>query len=301
MEPQELDEAKIKAYEAERAKNIAEKIKIEKETEEIEERLKATFLGISFSSYLKTLMAGIVAGALIWTVTVDYPGKIYTAHKNIKEINKLKDETAKELREVEKDKKQVEVDLQEVKKEKEKVEKDKKQVEVDLQEVEKKKEKVEKDTEMLERYNIALRKEGNKIAAEKALKIKEDSEIEKDNQAKKAIAQVHDIENRQSDLPTLKTLKPGVSHVKNNIKTAWLYLGEFKNGQWVKKHFNFPKTQDPKELNGKTILLTSQSINVRTKKLTGDIVKILKEGEKVIVKEIQNYPFTDYVWAEIEL
>jgi len=131
--------------------------------------------------------------------------------------------------------------------------------------------------------------------------VKNDSEIERKDEIKKAVAQVHDIENQQSDLPGFKTLKQDLSPVDKNIKTGWLYLGEFSDGNWTNKHFNFSKTQDPGKLNGKIIQLTSQSINVRTKKLTGDIVKILKKGEKVKIIKVQNYPFTDYVWAEIEL
>jgi len=256
MEPQELIDAKLKALEAEAAKNIAEKIKIEKETEEINKRLEASFLGISFSSYLKTLVAGLVAGALIWTVTVDYPGKILSAHKNIKEINKIKDEKEAELKEVEKE---------------------------------------------LERKNLNIRQKQNQFAEQVLSEVKNDSEIERKDEIKKAVAQVHDIENQQSDLPGFKTLKQDLSFVDTNIKTGWLYLGEFRDGNWINKHFNFSKKQDPSKLNGKTIQLTSQSINVRTKKLTGDIVKILKKGEKVEIIKVKNYPFTNYVWAEIEL
>jgi hypothetical protein len=308
MQTKELDEAKLKAYEAETAKNIAEKIKIEKETKEIEERIKATFLGISFSSYLKTIMAGIVAGVLIWALTVDYPGKILSAHKNIVEINELKESTAKDLEKVETAKKQVEIELQDVEKTKKKVEVELQQVEIKKknveeasEKVEKKKAELEKEAEELEQYNIALRKESQKFLADKEAELREDTGIESNSKTEKLVEQVHDIENRQSNLPILKTSSQSVAHVESNLKTGWVYLGEFDNGQWVKRHFNVSKTQNPRELNGKMIQLISKSINVRTKILTGDVVKILKSGEKVKIKNVKNFTLTHYIWAEIEL
>ena len=45
----------------------------------------------------------------------------------------------------------------------------------------------------------------------------------------------------------------------------------------------------------------NSKVIMRTKKLTGDIVKILKKGEKVKILEVENYPFIDYMWAKIEL
>jgi hypothetical protein len=278
MGTEELEQAKLEALKAEKEKNLAEKNKLEKEATEIDKRLKSSFLGISFSSYLKTIMAGIVAGVLIWTISVDYPGKILSAHKNIVEINKIKGES--ETTDLEK-KKEVLEDEKKV------VENEKHKVESDLKEIE-------------DKYDN-LRKSYNDLAKLETEKIQNINELNKTIQLKTAVANVHAIESQLSNLPVDKKQVEAETTSEPDLKTAWVYLGEFENGLWKTRYFDFANNEKPRNLVGKTVRVSSQSINVREKMLTGKVVKILHKGDAVKIEEVDNYPLTDYMWAQINI
>jgi DNA repair exonuclease SbcCD ATPase subunit len=294
MGTEELEQAKLEALKAEKEKNLAEKNKLEKEATEIDKRLKSSFLGISFSSYLKTIMAGIVAGVLIWTISVDYPGKILSAHKNIVEINKIKGESEKELKRVEDERQRLEEETTDLEKKKEVLEDEKKVVENE-------KHKVESDLKEIEDKYDNLRKSYNDLAKLETEKIQNINELNKTIQLKTAVANVHAIESQLSNLPVDKKQVEAETTSEPDLKTAWVYLGEFENGLWKTRYFDFANNEKPRNLVGKTVRVSSQSINVREKMLTGKVVEILHKGDAVKIEEVDNYPLTDYMWAQINI
>jgi hypothetical protein len=294
MGTEELEQAKLEALKAEKEKNLAEKIKLEKEAAEIEKRLKSSFLGISFSSYLKTIMAGIVAGVLIWTISVDYPGKILSAHKNIVEINKIKGESEKELKRLEDEKQRLEKETTDLEKKKKVLGNEKKVVENE-------KHKVESDLKEIEDKYDNLRKSYTHLAKLETEKIQNIDELNKTIQLKTAVANVHAIESQLSNLPVDKRQAEVETTSKPDLKTAWVYLGEFENGVWKTRYFDFANNEKPKNLVGETVRVSSQSINVREKVLTGNVVKILHKGDAVKIEKVDNYPLTDYMWAQIDM
>jgi myosin heavy subunit len=294
MGTEELEQAKLEALKAEKEKNLAEKIKLEKEAAEIDKRLKSSFLGISFSSYLKTIMAGIVAGVLIWTISVDYPGKILSAHKNIVEINKIKGESEKELKRLEDEKQRLEKETTDLEKKKKVLGNEKKVVENE-------KHKVESDLKEIEDKYDNLRKSYTHLAKLETEKIQNINELNKTIQLKTAVANVHAIESQLSNLPVDKRQAEAETTSKPDLKTAWVYLGEFENGVWKTRYFDFANNEKPKNLVGETVRVSSQSINVREKVLTGNVVKILHKGDAVKIEKVDNYPLTDYMWAQIDM
>jgi hypothetical protein len=294
MGTEELEQAKLEALKAEKEKNLAEKIKLEKEAAEIDKRLKSSFLGISFSSYLKTIMAGIVAGVLIWTISVDYPGKILSAHKNIVEINKIKGESEKELKRLEDEKQRLEKETTDLEKKKKVLGNEKKVVENE-------KHKVESDLKEIEDKYDNLRKSYTHLAKLETEKIQNIDELNKTIQLKTAVANVHAIESQLSNLPVDKRQAEVETTSKPDLKTAWVYLGEFENGVWKTRYFDFANNEKPKNLVGETVRVSSQSINVREKVLTGNVVKILHKGDAVKIEKVDNYPLTDYMWAQIDM
>lgn len=308
MGTEELEQAKLEALKAEKEKNLAEKNKLEKEAAEIDKRLKWSFLGISFSSYLKTIMAGIVAGALIWTISVDYPGKILSAHKNILEINKIKDQAEKELNKVEDDRQRLEEETTGLEKKKEVLESEKKEVEEkkgkvesELKEIEEKNDQLAEKTRQLEEKYDNLRKSYIDLGKLETEKIQNIDELDKAIQLKTAVANAHAIESQLSNLPVDKKQAESETTSEPDLKTAWVYLGEFENGVWKTRYFDIANNEKPKNLVGKSIKVASQSINVREKVLTGKVVKILHRGDAVKIEKVDNYPLTDYMWAQIHL
>jgi hypothetical protein len=85
VQSEELNKAKLKALESEAARNYAEQEKLQKETEKIALDNRANFLGLSFTSLLKIVIAGIVAGLLVWSFGLDHMLKVNTMNVALKE------------------------------------------------------------------------------------------------------------------------------------------------------------------------------------------------------------------------
>ncbi len=85
MQPEELNKAKLKALESEVARNYAEQEKLKKETEQIILNNRASFLGLNFTSVLKIVIAGAVAGLLVWSFGLDHMLKVNTMNVALKE------------------------------------------------------------------------------------------------------------------------------------------------------------------------------------------------------------------------
>lgn len=91
VKPEELDNAKLKALQSEAARNFAEEKKLEKETKQIDISMRRSFLGINPSSYVKTIIAGIVGGLLVWSFGLDHMLKVNTM--NVSLNKKLKSDS----------------------------------------------------------------------------------------------------------------------------------------------------------------------------------------------------------------
>lgn len=100
-----------------------------------------------------------------------------------------------------------------------------------------------------------------------------------------------------------KAAKPDIKKVESE---GWAYLGDFSNNEWQTRYFDFPDTQDPNQLAGKTINVREQtgSLNVRLGMPTPggefpQIINVLRVGMTVTVKEVKNWQSTGYMWAKI--
>lgn len=112
MDNDEIEKARLRVLEAEAEKHHAEKEKLLLEKQEIERKLHKDILDVSVSSITKTVVAGVVAGILIWSFGLEYVFKINKVNIDLKqqieeENKKLEAEKVK----LELDKKKLKDDL----------------------------------------------------------------------------------------------------------------------------------------------------------------------------------------------
>ena len=245
---EEIETARIKALEAEAEKHIAEKEKLVKEKDEIDKNLKKKFLDISLSSIIKTAVAGVVAGMLLWAVGLDYMFKINKVNVELKQ--QIVEENIK---------------LQEEKK------------------------ALKEELERTQRKLIAL--------SDKAFSSTNEDSKEKFKAS--IVEEVHRLEDQSSKISVVQmpTQMAKPTSILNN--KGWVYLGEYADGVWKTKYFDFPYSTKPKELESQKVSVEVHSINVRTKKFSGDVVKVLGKGQIITIDAVKNYLFTDYVWANV--
>jgi len=243
MGSEEIDKARLKALEAEAEKHLAEKEKLVRERDELDKKLSNSFLDISLSSIIKTVVAGVVAGILLWSIGLDYMFKINKVNVELKQ--------------------QIEVENNNL-------------------QVEKK----------------ALKSELEKTQ-QKLLALDDRTSISKAEDAKKFTAaiveEVHRLEDQSSKISVTQ-----IAESSDNLnKQGWVYLGEYSDEVWKTRYFDFSLNLKPDQLTGRTVSVKVDSINVRTKKLSGDVIKVLVKNQKVLLNQVENYPFTNYVWANV--
>ncbi len=81
------------------------------------------------------------------------------------------------------------------------------------------------------------------------------------------------------------------------IKKGWIYLGEYYGKKWIKKYFKFDSSISPKKLIN-TYQISKGKLYVRTEAYFGDIVDVIKIGEKVKIIKIEDIGV--YKWAYVK-
>ena len=238
---EEIEKAKLKVLEAEAEKHLAEKEKLIKEKDGLDKKLNNSFLDISLSSIIKTVVAGVVAGILLWSIGLDYMFK----------INK---------------------------------------VNVEL------KQQIEEENNNLQAEKKSLKSELERTQ-QKLLALDDGTSVSTEAGAKKFTAAIVEEVHRLEDQSSKISVTQMVESTGNQNNEGWVYLGEYSNGAWKTRYFDFPSSLKPDQLTGKKVSVKVGSINVRTKKLSGDIIKVLMKNQTVSLNQIENYPFTNYVWA----
>ena len=246
MSGEEIEKARLKALEAVAEKHLAEKEKLLRENEELDKKLNKRFFDISLSSLLKTVIAGLVAGILIWSVGLDYVFK----------INKVNVELKQQILE---DNKKLQVEKQSLKEE----------------------------LENTQRKLIDL---SDKAAA--APNTERNSEFEA-----AIVKEVHRLEEQSSKIAVTEQTIMAPPPAIGLGKQGWVYLGEYTEGVWKTRYFDFGPAVKPAALIDRELRVAVHSVNVRTKKFSGDIFKALLKGQVVQIDKVEKYPFTNNMWA----
>jgi len=85
-------------------------------------------------------------------------------------------------------------------------------------------------------------------------------------------------------------------------RSGWVYLGEFDKDKnlWVTAYVNVGRKDTPKSLEGKTVQVTANALNVRA---SGDpwakVLDVMKSNAFFQVEEIDEWGSTGYFWARI--
>jgi hypothetical protein len=262
VKPEELDKAKLNALQSEAARNFAEEKKLEKETKQIVLLMRKNFFGISYASFIKTIVAGIVGAILVVSFGLDNMVKVNTA--NIiwnKKLENDKDVLQKESEKQQKEKESLQKEVQLVKRERD-----------DLQ------------AELFIAYKTLPNQENTEIKIVKA----------------KLIEQGHRLEEQSSQFAFAEDFQQPLATNAQQIEFGWVYLGTYRSNKWIKKNFNFSWDIQPEALVGKVIQPTVQAVNVRTEKFHGDVIKTIRKGKSAKVMKVEPYPLTDYMWAKIQ-
>ena len=171
---------------------------------------------------------------------------------------------------------------------------------------------IESKKEIAEYRQEQLEKEKKEIQIEKDKLLEENKQIraqldqlrnnqiaaagESETENTQLISNIHNLENQATKLPPVTLDKKLVSGISDN----WVYLGEYRNNHWVTRYFDLPDNIELKDLENEKYTLIANSLNVRSKKYSGDVVDILKKGEVVEFSKVEKYLFTNYVWARVK-
>lgn len=278
-----IENIKIRALQTEIARNQAEQHKLEKETEEIVRNLKTTFLGITLSALIKTILAAIVAGFLFGDVVMSYVTKINIANE------KLLEQTENNYKELEENTKNYEILITKAESEKKELEDYSKKVESERDEFQK---------QLL--ASIQEADEAVRVSAEIATDVASPTEVKTVTAIEKLqsqwVAKVHNLEEQQAILPQLpqNQLSPAAA-----TQTGWVYLGEYNNRKWVTKYFDFSSTLKPDKLINTKSIVDVNSINVRDEKFSGERINILSKGDEIFIINVEPYTLTNYMWAQV--
>ncbi len=261
MSTNDLINAQIKALESETAKNFAEQQKLEKEAEEIRKKLEKE----AEENSRRVSFLGISLGSIIKYIIAGLAGGALLWSISLDYVFKVT---------------KVNIEL------KEKLEKDNDKLKQEKQKLSQEKEKFKVKAIELDNTVTSLQKQLSDITT------KPSSEEKSKELNNIIVKEVHQLE-------TAKYSFGGeANQAEKSLKPGWVYLGEYENGKWKTRYFNFQENLAPKEIIGKEIVPLVKSINVRTEKFDGDIISVLYKSDSVKVTKVENYPFTDYVWAE---
>ena len=261
---QDLQEAKLRALESEAAKNNAEKERISLETQQLREDLKTRFLGINWISFIKYVVAGVVGGLLVWSFGLEHMLKVNTMNLAIERANV--EENAR--------------------------------LKIEKEELAKNNTDLRNEIEQLRKSLVGKIEASEEPATEK--KVADTQELRE-----LIVKEAHKLEERASQLAYneqqhLMQQTP----VKENVEhegEKWVYLGEYKDNNWITKYFNFNENLRPEELKGKEIKPIVHSANIRKKKFSGTVIGILSRSDNATVLEVENFPLTNYMWAKIKI
>lgn len=88
-------------------------------------------------------------------------------------------------------------------------------------------------------------------------------------------------------------------------RTGWAYLGEYSQGHWVRRNFDFSGTSNPKSLAGRNFS-SGVLLNMREKKPNftlnklGDISGSIDPGAYVKFVDVRKSPYSGNTWALIQ-
>ena len=111
------------------------------------------------------------------------------------------------------------------------------------------------------------------------------------------VKEVHRLEEQSSKIAVTEQTIMAPPPAIGLGKQGWVYLGEYTEGVWKTRYFDFGPAVKPAALIDRELRVAVHSVNVRTKKFSGDIFKALLKGQVVQIDKVEKYPFTNYMWA----
>jgi hypothetical protein len=175
--------------------------------------------------------------------------------------------------------------------------------EIRLKDIEKEQKKLVSDNEKLRIAYEDLRIEYVNTQKELAT-VKKESDVKEtkiiDRTLSALESQTYQLDEKISTLAALKS-SDTFRKSEGTVKAGWIYLGEYSDGTWKTKNFNFSNNIKPEQLKGKKISPTVLSVNIRKEPYFGDIVGNLPEDFRVHVLDLYAFGtgMTGYIWARI--
>jgi hypothetical protein len=111
-------------------------------------------------------------------------------------------------------------------------------------------------------------------------------------------SEAYRLEHQASDFGSTEAVPPSAS--SNDLEGRWVYVGDYRNGEWKTHYFTIDLRSTPAELRDKMSSSTT-AMNVRERPYFGDVISYLRQGVRVRFIEIHVIGMGDngYVWGRI--
>jgi hypothetical protein len=162
------------------------------------------------------------------------------------------------------------------------------------------------------KVNIAYEEEEKKKQAEEAKVKNLEAEISQLKEISKQIDKEIELAKTYAELNNIKqelSVKPLDVQQRGPVQLSgagWVYLGEYDKSarEWIKVYYNIDRKQNPNDLLGKKLTVTSLAVNVRESMPSifgafGSVIDNLKNGTEIIVNRIQEWQNSGYMWAAV--
>ena len=162
--------------------------------------------------------------------------------------------------------------------------------------------KVNKDYEEEQKKKQAEEAKAKKLEAEIAKLDEIPKRIDKEMELAKTYAELNNIKQELS-VKSSYAQHRGPAQLSG---AGWVYLGEYDKSakKWIKVYYNIDRKQEPNDLLGKNLQVTSLAVNVResmpsTFGALGSVIDNLKNGTEITVSRIQEWQNSGYMWAAV--
>lgn len=203
-------------------------------------------------------------------------------------------------------------------------EKYKKKIDVQFQRIENEVQRIENEADELKKQKEQERKEAEalrkelaktKILVKKKNTLAKSEIIKLQNEISQQQRKLNEVQaaafEREDKLARVKAqlneAKAEITYPTQRIqgqappKSGWVYLGEFDSSEyiWRKTNWNIDRKSEPKSLEGKTLRVSVDAVNVRN---SGDpwaqVLDVMKLNSAIHVESIEEWEDTGYFWAK---